>query len=452
MKRKLEMMIIVLAVMIASCKKEAANVKDATNEKPALMGANLALAAEKNIYIPNEWQGIDLNNDNSEWSYARMATSANIVIFWDKGFTTNPSQAPNVSLRFNKADILLKAEQVYKSYRDTLKFTGQASNLDTKKLMILVKYSTDWLAQGAGFDNVVGALWVSPAAVNINSVLAHELGHTFQYQVHCDGTYGYRDQNYVGSFWEQCAQYMSRQTYPAGSLDDIKFFYDNCYKNFSNEEIRYQSFHLQEYWKLKYGKDFLGRLWRSATSPEHPLQTYKRITNSSQSVLNNEILDYARRCVNWDLPNGQYVRAAAQSQNAIFKTLLNYNPADQYYTVDQATAPECYGFNVIELNVPTANTATVNFSGINNGTFVNLQGWRYGFVSVNSSGIPTYSTIGADAQGSLLFTKPANTSRVWLVVSGAPQTHFNHEWGMTASQIPKFPYKVKFTNTQPKSL
>lgn len=436
-----------LALIAASCKKNAVQEQPET----AMAKSADAVAAEKTIYIPNEWSGMDLNSNNDEWSYTRSATTQNVVIFWDKGFGNDPATAPNTSLRFNKTAILAKAEMIYKSYRDTLKFTGTSSRLDEMKLMILVKYTTDWLATGSGYDNIVGALWVSPSALNINSVMAHELGHSFQYQVHCDGPYGYRDQNYVGSFWEQCAQYMSRQIYPSGSLEDVKFFVDNAHRNFSNEEIRYQSFHLQEYWKSKHGVAFLGTLWRSATTPEHPLQTYKRITGISQSQLNDEIQAYAMRCVNWDLPNGQYVRTAAQAQNAVFKTQFSFNSADSYYTVSNTVAPECYGFNAFELNLPAGNAAaTVNFSGINNGTFTSLQGWRYGFVSMNSSGQMTYGTIGKTATGTLTFTKPANTTRIWFVVSGAPASHFNHEWGMTASQIPKFPYKVKFTNTQPK--
>ena len=40
----------------------------------------------KEIYIPKDLQGMDLQNPDSKWSYHRMAYTDNFVIFWEKGF------------------------------------------------------------------------------------------------------------------------------------------------------------------------------------------------------------------------------------------------------------------------------------------------------------------------------------------------------------------------------
>ncbi len=61
-----------------------------------------------------------------------------------------------------------------------------SSKTDQYKMIVFIKYSTTWGAYGSGYDNVIGSLEVNPAAANIPSVVAHEIGHTFQYQAGCD--------------------------------------------------------------------------------------------------------------------------------------------------------------------------------------------------------------------------------------------------------------------------
>ncbi|WP_309712452.1 DUF6055 domain-containing protein [Siphonobacter sp. SORGH_AS_0500] len=408
------------------------------------------VTAGKQVYIPNDLKNINLNDDNSEWSYQRSAQSDNVVIFWQKGFGNNPLQASDPNMRFDVNAVLNTAENIYTYDRQTLQFTKANTRMDTLKLMIMVFYNGGWQATGAGYDNVIGAIWMSPSAVRSSPVLAHEIGHAFQYQVHCDGGYGFRDQNYVGTFWEQCAQYMSRQLYPGDALGDLGHFVSNSYQNFSHENIRYQSFHLPEYWKAKHGADFLGRVWKEAIGTEHPLQTYKRITGLSQDQLNDEIGEYAMRCMNWDFPNGSYVRDRAAQGTIQFSTALSQN-SDGSYQVASNIAPQCYGFNAIPLNVPTTTLEVkVNFEGLNSTQFSNIQGWRYGLVAVNQNGGVTYSTLGKTQQGTVTLTISLNTKELYLVVAGAPQQHFNHPWGLAESDTPKFPYKVSFINTQPK--
>ena len=71
---------------------------------------------------------------------------------------------------------------------------------------------------GRGYDNVIGALWVNPSTCKpVGSTIAHEIGHSFQYQVYCDQIlrgetdawafksglrYGYEGSNGGNGFWE----------------------------------------------------------------------------------------------------------------------------------------------------------------------------------------------------------------------------------------------------------
>jgi len=135
---------------------------------------------------------MDLNKSSSTWYFGRSKQSEHFIVFWGKeydelGFVT-PSTHPNPVYRVDIDDLLAKAEQFWSMNVSTLKFlTPGSSKTDRYKMMIFLLYQTDWLATGAGYDNTIGALWVSPSTCQpVGSTIAHEIGHSFQYQVYCD--------------------------------------------------------------------------------------------------------------------------------------------------------------------------------------------------------------------------------------------------------------------------
>ncbi|WMI65236.1 DUF6055 domain-containing protein [Aestuariibaculum sp. YM273] len=412
----------------------------------------------KEVYIPDHEidNGYDVYNDfdsnESRWSYQRSASSDNVIVFWEKGFGQYPSKTSRQNLRVDINNLLKMAEDFYVYYRDVMKFVVKGdSKTDDYRMIIQLFYQEEWLATGAGYDDVIGALWVNPATTNGGAVIAHEFGHSFQYQVHCDGNYGFRDQPYVGSFWEQCAQYMSWQINNDSYISELPYFLDNVHKNFSHEDIRYQSMYLQEYWKDKHGVDFLGKLWREAISPEHPIETYQRLTGISQEEFNAEVFQYACKNISWDYPLGVYNNdfienlSATDQENYKHKTNLEVLE-DGYYQVVSNQIPQSYGYNAIELSIPvTGTTVSVDFVGLDGG-YSNVEGWRYGFVAVTNTG-SVVGEAGVSKLGTADIIIPENAKSLWLIVTGAPTAHVNHIWDEDASNDQKFPYKVKFTNT-----
>jgi hypothetical protein len=171
-----------------------------------------------NIYIPLEFRNMDLYNSSSTWFYGRSKQSEHFIVFWGKGYDeygiVTPTDYPNATYRVNIDDLLVKAEQFYTMNVNTLKFvTPGASKTDNYKMMIFLLYQTDWLATGSGYDDTIGALWVSPSTCQpVGSTIAHEIGHCFQYQVYSDhgGNSGWRygfGGNGGNTFWEQTAQF-----------------------------------------------------------------------------------------------------------------------------------------------------------------------------------------------------------------------------------------------------
>ena len=418
------------------------------------------------VYIPNEFKGMDFNDKSSTWCYDRSKQSEHFIVFWAKGYGENDPNSTSVpaDYRVDIDDLLVKAEGFYDININKLKFaeTGVGkSNLDNYKMEIYVLYQTDWLATGAGYDDVIGALWVSPGTCHpVGSTIAHEIGHSFQYQVYCDlkGTSGFRygfGGNGGNGFWEQTAQWQSFQSYPLEAFVSYNFsvYCDNYFRHICHEWQRYASYWIHYYWADKHGIDIVGKIWREAQKPEDPIEAYMRITGISVEELNDEIYDAATKFVTWDID-------AIRNNGANYIGAQTYNCTkldEGSYQVAYDHCPGTTGYNVIRLNVPEAGAeistefaGLVNSSGFNKVANPDRAGWRYGYVALKTDGTRIYSDMfkgNYTACNTATFTVPENCSKLWFVVTGAPNSYKPHPWDEDESNDDQWPYQVKFTNT-----
>jgi len=421
--------------------------------------------AQKQVYIPSfiTRERMDLNNPESQWCYCRSMETENFIVFWEPGFGSNPSTASG-SYQVNMTSLLDVAEKSYAYMIDSLKFAIRGQSVtDNYKMMIFLLYSTEWAAYGSGQDDRVGTLHVNPAAARSNTVLAHEIGHCFQYITGCDTNGGYRygfgpNRSGGNGFWEQCAQWMSFKVYPESQFGDGYFrqYLTSNHLHIIHETPRYANYFIQDYWAFKRGKDYVGRLWRESRSPEDPVETYKRISGISQQQFNDEIYEHAARLTTWDLPE---IRSLGQRHiNSRDQVRMSQN--NGFWRVDPAVCIENYGYNSIKLNAPSeATEVTVRFQGLA-GTAgyralnVDQGGWRFGFVALLENGTRVYSdmgtaevTNGTNPEKTLSFMCPDKCVSLWLVVSGAPKSHWRHAWDDDNSNDEHWPYQVQFTNT-----
>ena len=95
----------------------------------------------KDIYLPKDLHDNDFSRAQSQWSYARMAYTDNVVVFWEKPFGADPSTAPDLEGKNMKVDIpnlLDRVESFYIFFRDTLKFIGPGSKADRYRMMVML--------------------------------------------------------------------------------------------------------------------------------------------------------------------------------------------------------------------------------------------------------------------------------------------------------------------------
>jgi len=431
-----------------------------------LLSAGASLAA-KTVYVPaflaND--GVNLNDCNTQYCYDRSVQTDNWIIFWEKGFGTDPSTASG-TYKVNMATLKTVAEKSFATYVDSLKMIVKGSSLTDKyKQMIFLLYQTEWAAYGSGQDEKVGTLHVDPAAANIATVLAHEIGHCFEYMTGADvpgagWRWGFKSDGSTGNgFWEQIAQWEAFKAYPDQqfSNSDYSEYLGSNHKHIIHETPRYANYFIGDFWAYKHGIDFMGKLWRSTKRPEDPVQTYMRMNSITIDSFNNEMYEHASRLTTWDLPaiktrGSSHVNDRSQPKMGL--------TSDKFWLIDAAVAPENTGYNSIKLNAPTKETTiSVKFQGKAGASgFRSLNiakaGWRYGFVALLKDGTRVYSAMasakyanGANPEGTLNFTVPANCDKLWLVVTGAPQEYWVHVWDDNDANDEQWPYQVQLANT-----
>jgi hypothetical protein len=413
---------------------------------------------KKELYLPSKvWmipEGNDYKNPNSDYNFENMVTSDNIAIFWHKDYGKNPMTNEDETERFNPARMLSECERIYNVYVNELKLVESGHSLiDKYKILVYVFKGEEKTAFGGGAEDKVG-IFCTPA-IRVNKepygVLAHELGHSFQYISKADTGKGPS-----GVIQEMSAQYMLWQVYSNWITFENYHLVDylkGTYYGFLHPYNTYHSPYVIEYWSEKHGKEFFGKLMRNTEKGEDAVMTYKRLNHLSQDQFNDEMFDASRRFITWDLKR---IDSVAKQYANMHYTKVNLL-GNGWYQVDSTNCPQNYGYNGIKLNIPVYGTQIkLDFKGIAGASgfskvSVEKAAWRYGFVAQLKSGLRVYSDTFKKNEGKAFFAIPQNTEHLWLVVMGAPTEHWKrpNRWGENPDKTPdeQWPYQFKLSGT-----
>ena len=455
-------------------------------------------SAQKALYIPNEWKAqrtdtllykeTDTENKYT-WSKSRSKESDNFIVYWDKYYgNTIPTNAPS-TYKVDVDDLLKKAEFFYSLNIGKLAFCDENNSKVSKyKMMILLNHTTDWVCYGGGYDDMIGALWLSPNTCKpVGHSVAHEVGHSFQYQCFADlkGYAGFRTAIGNGAaFWEQTAQWQAAQAYPELKWSQSWSLYSpyaNC--AMTHEWMRYQSYWWHYFLVEKYGIDAVGRLWRHDTGKgQDPNEVLMDMLGIDCTELFKLYFEYALKMTTVDLD-------AARDEAAPYigdYPFRYYSIGDNTFQVAYYSCPQSTGFNVIPLNVPAeGGEVSVQFTSLKtraslaegdggeylkdgvvtkigkttynyNSSYNAQRAFRLGYVALMKDGTRQY--IYEDslycAQGGMTSRSvdvkadiPEGVDRLWFVVVPAPKSYIQHKWDEDFSNDDQWPYTVKFSNT-----
>ncbi|QES89116.1 DUF6055 domain-containing protein [Rhizosphaericola mali] len=406
----------------------------------------------KELFIPEKlWKVPEHNNFNdtaSKYNRNYMRQSADVAIIWPKNFGLHPELLTDPTKRFNPDSILDASESFYKYYVDTLGFVEKGNSISDKyKILFVVCDDDDGTAYGGGSEEnpKIGILWTPTSRISYApyGAVAHELGHVFQTFVSTDGGVGFTSAGQ--SLYEMTSQYMLWQVYPTWMIFEnyhVKAFEKQTYLAFLHPDNMYHSPFILEYWSEKYGKNIIGKLWKSAEKGEDVVVTYKRIQKVSQKTFNNEMFDADRHLITWDLKR---IKDLARPYANQFSTKLD-TLSTGWLKSDSINLPQNYGFNAIEIPKQYVVNGKVNiqFKGLSTDT---NAGWRYGFVAVDQELHTTYGKTENHTKGKIKFQIPANTTHLWFVVMGAPQQHtivnLDPPKGQKKQTFASYPYQFK---------
>lgn len=406
-------------------------------------------------------EDVEFGWDSSKWDKSRMVTTDNVVLFWAPGFGDNIATAPDLleitengdSIRHNmKVDLpnlLSSLERFYVYFRDNLKFIKPDSKAEEYKMMVMLDYSLEGTAYGGDYDSKIGALWVTPNRLQdprLNCI-AHELGHSFQCQISCDG----EGEAWGGNgFFEMTSQWMLWQVNPDWQKDEryhLDAFSNLTHKAFLHLDNIYHSPYVIELWGETHGLPFIADLFRQGKRGEDPAMTYMRLTGMSQKEFNDEMFRNYARLVNWDIPR---VKDNTRDYTDIWHTDFD-EAGGGWKRVAANNCPENYGFNVIPLEVPSpGKKISIQFKGEPEAAgYLSMNpenaGWRYGLVAVDNSGEALYGEMKSDKKGVITYQTPAEggIKKLWLVVMGAPTKHWQNIDGPDNPGDAQWPYSIK---------
>ena len=469
------------------------------------------LNAQKTIYIPDSWaydaatgEYTEGGDSNLQWSMSRSKQSDNCIIFWQKGFGSDPSKAPSIggtSMTFDVDDVLRVAEECYELNVGTLGFSS--SNMLSKyKILILMKYTTTWTCYGSGYDYECSALWLNPATVKpAGHSLAHEVGHSFQYMCYAEAArYNHTSSTTIGTgfhlpigngqaIWEQTAQWQANLSYPSQMFSQsYPLFGSNANYAFSHEWMRYQSYWFLYYLCQHYDDiTTVAQVWRQPmTGAVDFCQALMKLKKLTAEAFYRLYFDYALHCATFDFD------AAAPYRND-YVGRFDYRAVplgDNKYQVAYASAPQSTGFNVVELDVPQAGTTvTTRFTALkpgsdlgendpaeynngNPGSWLSAgvtkynssskpgaRGFRVGYVFLKNDGTREYYNDDiVHCKGTGEVTEdisaevPDGTKRMFLVVAPALATYIQHKWDDDIKNDDQWPYQFELIGTDASSV
>ena len=374
-----------------------------------------------------------------------------VIVFCDDGVTGTHFDRP----KFDELIEMARNQEIHCiMVKDLSRFGRNFLEMGNYLELILPLYGVRFISINDAFDSddylgVTGGLELALRNL-INNMYSRDLSTKVRS--------AFRTRNLRGEYWggngfyEMTSQWMLWHVNPNWTSDELyhwEAFKTLTHKAFLHVDNIYHSPYVIEDWSMVHGLPLIAELYRKGAIGEDPVNTYKRLNSMDQERFCDEMFDACCHVVNMDYPR---VWDQTRKLASDFSSWAHTEDADGWCAVTAGNCPENYGFNVIPLTVPSeGETLKVEFRGeAGKEGFVNQMtksaGWRYGLVTLDNEGKVSYEDTHSDTEGSFEYTVGSGVSKIWLVVMGAPTSHWMLRDNAESAQ---WPYSVRFSGTRP---
>ena len=438
-----------------------------------ILAFNSLLNAQKTAYIPPFL--LDPTNVNSnQFSWSKTFQSDNFTLIWGNTVGLDPSTYPDQQLSFNPITVTNYLEAIYTHYKN-LGFI--IDTIATKKIaqykVPIIMNNTWGDSPGAivGFaeaydDGFMPIFNIHPIATNGGAVLAHEFAHCLQGLVKLDelsplNPMGNPFADGAHIFYETHAEFLASTLFP--EIVEIRGMDNFTMSMWGDWKNTYRNYPLLQHILLKHGIQRVNDLWFQQLDNEYPIATYKRISNFTQSQLNDDLFEYARRMAVLDFGIWSQKYRLTRNDNTLYQdlqpiqnryTILEQGSGANHYKVPDSFAPEEYGYNIIPI-YPEMNSdcIKIKFKG-HTEVDSSSAGWRFGIVASNLDGsLHSYSPTYSNNVEDFVFEVSPDMSQLYLVIMGAPADYVHqdaeHDTWTGYPKHYRYPYELLMENAVP---
>ena len=409
--------------------------------------------------VPDQDYTLNPKEYDAQRDTVELATTAHFAFWWGKDVNALEKEAEKWKDPAFRAMNLRYFEEVWSFYRDRMRVPMPHAKDAVKHKINVYVTGTGLKKHKSGFAFGSEAIIIHPGAMlEGSSVVAHEFTHVLQFYMG-----GFRDNDLVGFFWENHANWSAFQfipDYPAA----LEVYADRAHYELNSSRHNYGSWPILQYLSERPGftQAFPYAIWsrnkRSdrGASLEDPFQVIMRCAVEDGMFRGNGVEDFgtvvgemAAHNVAWDYVNQYRLEQVRGPQEPSTRNRTLLHPLDDrpgWYAPWHTQAPRQYGYNLIDV-IPDAGAKrlSVDLAGLpEEGQHA---AWRATLVAIDDAGRCRYSRQWRSGVGTLDL-KPGDRQYV-LAIAAAPTAYVPLGFRIGFGNKRRYVYEVNFTGCIP---
>lgn len=409
--------------------------------------------------VPDQDYTLNPKEYDAQRDPVELATTPHFAFWWGKDANAFEKEAEKWKDPAFRAMNLRYFEDVWTFYRDRMRVPMPHAKDAVKHKINVYVTGTGLSKHKSGFAFGSEAIIIHPGAMlEGSSVVAHEFTHVMQFYMG-----GFRDNDLVGFFWENHANWSAFQfipDYPSA----LEVYADRAHYELNSSRHNYGSWPILQYLSERPGftQAFPYAIWsrnqRSdrGASLEDPFQVIMRCAVEDGMFRGDGVEDFgtvvgemAAHNAAWDYVNQYRLEQVRGPQEPSTRNRTLLQPLDDrpgWYTPWYTQAPRQYGYNLIAL-VPDAGAKRISVDLAGLAEEGQHAEWRATLVAIDDGGRCRYSRQWRSGVGTL-DVKPGDRQYV-LAIAAAPTAYVPLGFRIGYGNKRRYVYEVSFTGCKP---